>query len=74
MRTQTFISSMVGVVAAAAVAGSVSAGFVDSFTTAFDTSPGTDLIRFIHVRNFVFVYVRSERQSVQHPVCGPYFD
>ena len=44
MRTQTFISSMVGVVAAAAVAGSVSAGFVDSFTTAFDTSTGTDLI------------------------------
>ena len=43
MRTQTFISSMVGVVAAAAVAGSVSAGFVDSFTTAFDTSTGYDL-------------------------------
>jgi len=42
MRTQTFISSMVGVVAAAAVAGSVSAGFVDSFTTSFDTSTGTD--------------------------------
>ena len=42
MRTQTFISSMVGVVAAAVVAGSASAGFVDSFTTAFDTSTGTD--------------------------------
>ena len=44
MRTQTFISSIVGVVAAAAVAvaGSASAGFVDSFTTAFDTSTGTD--------------------------------
>ena len=42
MRTQTFISSMVGVVAVATVAGSVSAGFVDSFTTAFDTSTGTD--------------------------------
>jgi len=32
MRTQTFISSMVGVVAAVAVAGSANAGFVDNFT------------------------------------------
>ena len=31
MRTQTFISSMVGVVAAVAVAGSANAGFVDNF-------------------------------------------
>ena len=31
MRTQTFISSMVGVAAAAAVAGSANAGFVDNF-------------------------------------------
>jgi MYXO-CTERM domain-containing protein len=42
MRNKSFTSSMVGIAAAAAVAGSVSAGFVDSFTTAFDTSTGTD--------------------------------
>ena len=36
MRTQTFISSMVGVVAAAAVAGSVNAAIVDPFTQTSD--------------------------------------
>ena len=40
MRTQTFISSMVGVVAAVAVAGSANAGFVDNFSRSLaNTSP-----------------------------------
>ena len=42
MRTQTFISSMVGVVAAVAVAGSANAGFVDNFTRSLaNTSPNS---------------------------------
>jgi MYXO-CTERM domain-containing protein len=42
MRNKTFISSMVGVAAAVAVAGSANAGVVDPFTTAqaLSTSPG----------------------------------
>ena len=44
MRTQTFISSMVGVVAAAAVAGSVNAATViDNFATSF--GPGSSTIQ-----------------------------
>ena len=44
MRTQTFISSIVGVVAAAAVAGSVNAATViDNFATSF--GPGTTTIQ-----------------------------
>ena len=38
MRTQTFISSMVGVVAAAALASSANAEIVDPFTQASDVT------------------------------------
>ena len=42
MRTQTFTSSMVGVVAAVALAGSANAGFVDNFTRSLaNTSPNS---------------------------------
>ena len=44
MRSKTFISSMVGVAAAAAVAGSANAAFVDNFTvgSTSSTGPGGD--------------------------------
>ena len=52
MRTQTFISSMVGIAAAVAVAGSANAGFVDNFTRSlYNASPSGETNNTITVTN-----------------------